>query len=365
MNRLLFAWGHRRWLARAAARRLSDGVSELMFRSTHPLMLRPGQNLALTVDAVVGAIDRGIQFIRNSQHPDGSFRAFLLLPGASVSWITAHLALLFENIPGTAPLCLTAAKYLEATGALNGGWGFNDLVRNDIDSTAQALMVLQRHSLALPPAAVEAVLAAQSPSGGFATFLPSGKDRLPASGWETPHPDVTLIVVELLRRLGVHEAARRRAIEWLATQAGGGRVLAYWWSSRAYSLWAENFSGTATEDTRTQAQQMLFACRTAPYLPMLLSVVATQNCQDLAWRAPVATLLAAQARDGSWPCTPCLRVTDRGEYLARKDARGRVHRDSRRLFSTAHSVAALSLFSRLHESELIARMKCRWQCGQS
>jgi hypothetical protein len=46
--------------------------------------------------------------------------------------------------------------------------------------------------------------------------------------------------------------------------------------------------------------------------------------------------------DGSWPCAPCLRVTDPHEHVTHPHLRGTCYADGRRIFSTAHAVAALA-----------------------
>jgi hypothetical protein len=287
------------------------------------------------------AITRGADFIRRSQCADGSFRAFWLPPGASTAWITAHAAFVLEGVPELTDVCREAALYLDKCAARRAGWGWNDLVRSDLDSTAQALMVLRRFGIPAPLLAVFTLLATQSPEGGFPTYPPSGPGRTPASGWERPHPDVTLLVVELLRRMEAQAEHRARALAWLETQEPRGAVPSYWSPGPAYGLWAQARAQLATDRTRATAAALLDRRPAPPFLPML--IVAAADAMGPGSKATAAGfLLAQQRRDGSWGCAPCLRLTDWREPTARYGARGRVYRDRRRLFSTIHAVAALS-----------------------
>ncbi|MAG35383.1 MAG: hypothetical protein CL878_03930 [Dehalococcoidia bacterium] len=294
----------RRWVfpVRLATRMARDLAAETVFRAKHQPARFPqpdSKTPTVTVDAVSRAIGHGAAFIHHSQHTDGSFRGwFLPQPGAAISWPTAHAALVLDDVPELESVCHAAAMYLHAAGLQHQGWGYNDLVRNDLDTTAQALIVLHRHGLSPPLLALWMVVQAQAPSGGFPTFAPSAPGQTPRNSSELPHADVTLLVVHMLQRLGVQADARERALAWLATQEATGTLPAFWWSSPVYSLWAQTFAGLATEMTWRIAHALLDHLSTQPYLAMVLRAALGYKHLDGASAAATSRLLGQQRLPG-------------------------------------------------------------------
>lgn len=289
-------------------------------------------------EQVEQAVELGAGFVRHHQRADGSFRDFLLEPGASTTWVTAHLAFVLENVPRLDDVCERAAAYLCSTGARDRGWGYNRRVGRDCDSTAQALLALRRFGHRIPGDVVEWLLRAQTPAGGFPTYVPA---RTPQSGWEMPQPDVTLLVREALGRLGGHDEAHDRATRWLEGQAHEGVVPSYWWGSPAYGLWAQATCSFKVEDAAQVARESLAWTSTVPDVAMMLSAVLAGPDGAVPGRTMKA-LLAQQLADGSWPCSPCLLVTNPSVLTATSPAEGELYASRRRLFSTAHAVAALA-----------------------
>lgn len=292
-------------------------------------------------DLVDAAVARGLRFLEHAQRADGSFRDFNLLPGASKDWITAHVAFVLENVPAADRIRSHAASFLASRGRVDGGWSYNDRVGVDCDSTAQAILVLRRANLDVPAFVVDWLVGCQLDDGSFPTYR---ADAASCRGWSAGHGDVTLIVWEALRRMAVGGDAIRRANAWLDRISVDGVVPAYWWSHDAYSLWAQERAGFATDASRRIAKVRL---RDAPltFSSMLLAAAAkTLDRDEVA--APVCRLLATQLEDGSWPCDPCLRVTNPAVTHVR-DAAGPVYAGRRRVFSTAHATAALAAVSHL------------------
>lgn len=308
-----------------------------------------GRRLALLHDhpipdsaGIATAIKRGGHFLHHQQRSDGSLRGFCLYPGASVAWVTAHVAFVLEGVPELHQVCRGAALYLHGIGPSDGGWGFNRRVAKDTDSTAQALMVLQTANLAVPEFLLKAVLDNESPSGGFPTYAPSGMGGTAAHGWQVAHPEVSAIVVECLRRHGGHEDAIARTCRWLESTTREGVIPNYWWNGEYYSLWIQARTGLLPVSARTRVERALGAAGEIPQLPMLLVAALAANMRSGGVVAAIRRLLALQLSDGSWPCARCLRVTD----PACRDPVGTHHgpdyADHRRVLSTAHALAALS-----------------------
>jgi hypothetical protein len=312
-----------------------------MFRVRRPA--RPqATNAALTgPEDWSQSVRLGLEFLERAQRSDGLWRGFMLMPGASSDWISAHVAYLLEDIGEARDMCGRAAAALLTHGFQRPGWGYNPRVGIDSDSTAQAIIVLQRAGQEIQSTWVERLLAARREGGGFATFVATGPDRQPRTWWEMPHADVTLIVLEALRRLEVNGDECRSAHEWLSGRAADGVLPAYWWTDPAYSLWAQAKARFEPAATSAAAGRLLDGEQRPVYLAMLVAARLAYGGFSERLEPAVARLSRARLSDGSWPCAPCLRTT-RADHRGGFDAPGPVYADRYRVFSTAHAVAALS-----------------------
>ena len=291
--------------------------------------------------SIVNAIRRGASFLLDQQSPDGSLRGFLLMPGASTSWLTAHVAFVTEEVPYLDEFRSKAADFLEHYGPDDGGWGYNRRVGVDVDSTVQALMLLLQQNRSIRPFLYSWILASQHPDGGFPTYAPSGPRGLPEHGWQHPHLDVSILTYEWLRRHNIAPDRRSSLLDWLRAQTADCTVPSYWWSGQQYGLWAlartslieDRFSAVITESLNQSFEP--------PHLPMsLTAAIAVRADTDLI-ATKLSHLLSLQLDDGSWSCARCLRLTDPAVQSAASDADGPRYSDDRRVFSTAHSIAAL------------------------
>jgi hypothetical protein len=332
-----------------AADRLEEGLFRLRHRAGGPSQT----STADTRTAIAVGVNEGLGFLERTQRSHGLWRGFMLMPGASTDWISAHVALLLEDVPETHAMRERVARGLLGHAAGRPGWGYNRRVGIDSDSSAQAIMVLQRldHEIAL--AWIERLLSTRCEDGGFATFASSRPDGLPRTWWEMPHPDVTLVVVETLRRLDGYTEERDAALVWLSSQLVEGVLPAYWWTSPAYSLWAQGRAGFELETTARRATELLAGEHRPVYLAMLISAALAQGGWSAPLDAAVKRLVRERQRDGSWRCAPCLRTT-RANHPGGFDAPGPTYADRYRVFSTAHAVAALSLASRALEQSFSA-----------
>jgi hypothetical protein len=318
---------------------VGEHAREWVYRvSSRPLSLTH-ERPQFALGQIESAIDQGIRFLEGRLERDGALRDFLLPPGTSTTWLTAHVAFVLEDVPGAASINREAARHLSSVGLSDGGWGYNRLVAPDVDSTAQAIMVLLRQGVRPPGYLVEWFTSAQTPDGGFPTYPPATPGKA-LRGWETAHPDVTLIALEALRRLGTLQSRIDAAVAWLEQNAHGAD-LAYWWPFPAYVLWARRRCGPPGSETTLAARGELARTASLPEAAMLLAAATTADDAADACRPAVVSLLAQQLRDGSWPCAPCLRVTEPWVFRGGADQPGQLYAGHRRVFSTAHAVAAL------------------------
>lgn len=327
-----------------------DRVAEAVFR----IRCRPRgllhERADVTASRLDAAIARGGRFLLRQQRADGSLRGFLLYPGASTTWLTAHVAFVLADVPELEPLCRRAARFLQCVGPDDGGWGYNRRVAVDCDSSAQALLVLLAFSLPFEPFLIRNLAAAQLPAGGFPTYpiASAAKDVLP-SGWQTAHPDVTAVVAEALRRAGGFDACVDRCVRWLEDRLDGGVLPSYWWSGDHYSLWVQARTHLLRPVAEARVRGAVAAHPGIPQLAMGLTAAAELGLPAEILREATRGVLLDQFADGSWPCAPCLRVTAPDQLSPVPDAPGPVVADRRRVFSTAHCVSALAhVRSRLH-----------------
>ena len=202
----------------------SDRVEEGWFRARNRTGERAPQSGVDMRAQAQDAVQAGLGFLARAQREDGLWRGFMLAPGASTEWITAHVALLLEDIPEARAMRERAARGLFASTRGRPGWGYNHRVGIDSDSTAQAIMVLHGLGHAIEEAWVEQLLATHREEGGFGTYATTRPDGQARTWWEMPHADVTLIVVEALARLDRCAEERALASAWLEQRAARRRA---------------------------------------------------------------------------------------------------------------------------------------------
>lgn len=321
--------------------RIEDRIAEFVFRiRCGPIglvQLEP-YGIANQVDR---AVELGAQFLCKMQASNGCLSGFLLYPGASTTWLTAHVTFVVEDIPRLEGLCRKAAEYLTAVGPEDGGWGYNRRVAPDCDSTAQALMAAHRFAIPIPMFLLQNLVGTQLPCGGFPTYPPPAPIHKPGNGWQMAHPEVSAVVSEALRRVGGCESSLERCLCWVRSQLRCGVLPTYWWSDHQYGLWVQARTGLLTSEASHAVEFLLRQATGIPALPFVLTAAAELPVSDDTLCTLIRTLLREQNADGSWNCQPCLRVTSPNWFQATPDAQGGLAADRRRIFSTAHSIAAL------------------------
>lgn len=283
------------------------------------------------------AIQLGAKFLSHNQRANGSFRGFQLQPGASVEWITAHVALTGEVVSELDGVGRLAASYLAQVGPERGGWGYNCRVATDYDSTAQALIVLARFDLSAPAFLHEWMDRGQQHDGSYSTY--PRDEGAPPHGWQAPHPDTTQMAALYHQRCG-HPEQTNAAMKWVRTTLQDEKTPAYWWVGFSYGLWLDHRLGQFSH-SRLVLESALSASHSLPDLGLTLEA-SVGRVDDPVIGAAVLQILSQQLADGSWPCGPCLRVTSRSHFAPGANAPGPVASDPYRVLSTVHAVAALA-----------------------
>ena len=196
----------------------------------------------MPLKAVQQAIDGGLDFVLRGQHADGRFIDWALPPGPSSAWSTAYVGLAIAELPEAgrqrgAAAIRGAAHWLLAHPAAGGGWGYNDTVGADANSTAFALRLLARTGLSIAAEHIGRLLSFQHRDGGFSTY--GGEDGIGA--WGQSHADVSAACASVLAMPGstAAPAALRCCLAYIAAQRGpDGLWPSFWWRSPWYATHA-------------------------------------------------------------------------------------------------------------------------------
>src|ERR1700753_3596896 len=97
--------------------------------------------------AIDDVIDAGLEYILSLQALDGSWTEWKLPPGESSLWTTAFVGYKLRHLTSAlakkAPSARQrAAEWLIHAELDGGGWGYNDIVGADADSTAYGILFL-------------------------------------------------------------------------------------------------------------------------------------------------------------------------------------------------------------------------------
>jgi squalene cyclase len=327
--------------------------------------------------AAAAAIERGMRFVLAKQGRDGFWRDFLTPAGEASAWPTGVIAAAL-HVAGaeTSPL-QRAADTLVTSQNDDGGWGYNETVPSDADSTACVLLFLAQmgHRGSTCRRAASCLVRHQRrENGGIATYREPGPIRrfmgvgrwMRFDGWCRPHTEVTAMAGRALAAFAPNNGASEADAAWRyvrSQQCPDGSWSSYWWTSPHYTtlqavelavLLADHDAvGRAAEwALRSQADDGAWsapgaatsAFATALSLSLLLNARASGHPVERAiWR-----LAALQEDDGGWPSHPIMRIPLPGDVEPDKrrrwrlGGRGLVVRDQHRTFTSAVCVAALA-----------------------
>jgi hypothetical protein len=302
--------------------------------------------------SVENAICHGLRFMLANQTVDGYWTDWQLPPGTSRMWTTAYagyrLSTVSEPLRNISQCRLSqAAAWLASAELSGGGWGYNEEVGPDADSTALAILFLKFHGMSVAGRSYDRLRGFQRGDGGFSTYTYEQS----FGAWVSSHPDVTALAVPALLTLyGRHETFVTRAEGYaIAHITPDGLWDSYWWNTPLYATeanlcWLARINGpipaAATRET------LLRMCpgnvfETALIVLSLLHMNwLPEHPAIVRW---TGALLDAQLPDGSWPSEPVLRLPARDCYqpwAAREPAP--TFADPCRIFTSATVIAALS-----------------------
>jgi squalene cyclase len=299
--------------------------------------------------ALKKAIAAGLNYILARQAEDGSWTEWALPLGSSSTWTTAYVGFKLRDLPSdlastAATPIRAAARWLGEHAFADCGWGYNEIVDSDADSTSYAILFLASAGQPVSDESYNVLQNLQRADGGFATYLPIGE----SNSWNVSHPDVTPIA---LLALLTHPTPDRNVIQRgtecvLRQKTSLGLWNSFWWGSCLYGTEASlsllnavgietTLSATLTQIKPTNAFEM--ALLTSSLLYASCDGSHVMMC-DL-----VNELITQQQADGSWTTAPILRVTQRNCYEPWGSGDpGQLYEESARLFTTATVLHALT-----------------------
>jgi squalene cyclase len=298
------------------------------------------------------SILEALRYVVSCQSEYGAWLEWSLPPGESDAWATAYIGYKLRMVPHhlknkVKDSLSRASDWILKKEYADGGWGYNDLVGSDADSTAYTIMFLDSTGRRPPEEAYDLLNKFRSNDGGFSTYV----SRIFNSSWEVSHPDVTPIVLTaLLTRYGPVNPTIVRGIEYVLEQQNSeGTWNSFWWNTCLYSTEAnlallDKVSATFDKD-RTKNNLHKIRPKNPFEAALLISSLLltdtnyreTNKILDL-----VNYLLQNQQLDGCWKSEYLLRVTDRNCYdpWTSEDA-GILYSENKMLFTTLTVLEAL------------------------
>ncbi|MCH9680765.1 MAG: hypothetical protein K0V04_04955 [Deltaproteobacteria bacterium] len=237
-----------------------------------------------TPRAIGMAIERGIAYLADALDPDeGLWRDFTERDGSRGSdvWVSAFVAAHIGGIAQARPMAADVARALLARPRRSGGWGYDQRLLEDADSTAWVLLAAHRSGAGIErPAllgALRLLLRHEDPSGGFVTYGDEGVEIFGhiagRAGWFSAQPCVSAAALLALSCFASRSVpAIESTARYLSDHAeSDGLWHPYWWHGFAYAT-------HHVVDALRHAQQLSCARASA-----IATAVLRARCADGGW----------------------------------------------------------------------------------
>jgi hypothetical protein len=279
------------------------------------------------------AIRGACAYVAGQQAPDQLWRDFNTLAGEGSEWISGFVASCLGNSGMLRDEVRGSIRGLIRRQRRSGGWGYNERVPPDCDSSAWVLIAMSTTTIWKPSFILQGLsyVLRHHHNDGFCTYSAhDGIDRYigaspdEIAGWTSPHLCVTAVAV---RALLIHGLARDpRVASTISTllqhQQDDGLWTSYWWEGPYYAT-AQVLRSLAAaraleQATWERAALGLLACQSGsgcfgendPFATaMALAALSTRpdtRCDEAMARA--ATWLIDSQRGGRWSSNAILRI---------------------------------------------------------
>lgn len=326
------------------------------------------------------AVERGTQFLLNSQGADGFWRDFLTPAGEASEWPTGFIGTALVLAKADQKAVVRATEALIANQNADGGWGYNEAVPSDADSTACVLrfLALMCHRGNSCERAVRLLCAHQrTRDGGIATYRESGPIRrfmgvgrwMRFNGWCSPHTEVTATAGRALVTASTSDRRAEVDAAWRfvrSRQCSDGSWNSYWWTSPHYTVLQavelallvgdhDSVDRAAAWAIRTQQEgggwNAPSAATSAFATALSISILVNARSGREPVERAVDRLVALQDADGAWPSHPIMRIPLPGDahpdrrrrWPFSRLGRGLLVADQHRTFTSAACLTALAL----------------------
>ncbi len=270
------------------------------------------------------AIEKGTDFLLASQEPDGSWCAdFGFRHGPAQAWTTAWVG---NRLPKIFRSALEKARNflisrMQPHPDYGKGWGYNDRVVSDLDSTLETARFL--HNWGDTLVSLQNLRGIQHADGGFGTYTLADATTLrpgkSVEGWVSSHPEIATN----LRKLVTLQANEPGAGDLLATteqyilshiRENGYRNYWYWSPVTAAAFAIESgisLSQLPPLPIPTSEAELDWELCHHP-LVTAMAVLAIELMRDSGYdrvgEAMIDCLINSQRPDGSWRALPVLGV---------------------------------------------------------
>lgn len=307
--------------------------------------------MSTRISTLEQSIAAGLDFILTLQSSSGSWTDWDLPPGSSSVWTTAYVGYKLRRLPQhlktkAAPRILAASHWLLDNVFADGGWGYNETVRSDADSTSYAILFLAAAGRHAPETAYAHLARYQCLDGGFSTYPSDGE----SNSWTVSHPDVTPIALLALLTQNVPDRrAIQRGIDYILEQKNpDGLWNSFWWDSLLYGTEVSlSFIRAVNIDVEIATPVTLSRTPPANAFETALMISSLLYMDPFGLRTLIQDLadklILQQQSDGSWKTAPILRITRRDCYhpWTFGDS-GPLFSDIHKLFTTSTVLNALS-----------------------
>ncbi len=320
-----------------------DGSSHLNLYLEPRARSPGGETPARPRHSILQGLRAGIRFLLQNRTGD-CWQDFNLPVGPASAWTTAYTLARLAGVPlfilpqEGACAIKRSLDWLVDQRRAQGGWGYNETVPEDADSTAWAVLALKRHQVDVPGSALELLRRCGTNDGWFTTYPP---DAYGGSRWHVLAPDVSVLAMAALGDPWDQSAEDR----FSGLCNANGLLPAYWWRSSIYTtaIRLEMFPGSAPSPSMLAALCSQDATGSLNSFDTALLLGCIARLRQPAARRLACDLVRRQEPDGSWPSSAFLRLPP--AHVRRPwetiDS-GALYADRNRIFTTATVVAALS-----------------------